>query len=122
LTYLLRKTKRNHYFDWIESINTKTIWDAHKFASAPVSDGAKTRILALKKTDADGRQTEVQDNEGKSKLLYEAFFYDLPADTGIDPDYQYPEPAFEFERTTDDEVRRAIKKLSPYTSGKTLLP
>ena len=114
LTNLLRKTKRDHYNDWVESITTRNIWDAHKFASAPVSDGAKTRIPALKKTNADGRQTEVQDNEGKSKLLHEAFFYDPPADPGIDPDFHYPEPAFKFERITDDEVKRAIRKLSPY--------
>lgn len=114
LTNLLRKTKRDHYNDWVESIDMKTIWDAHRFASASVSDGAKTRIPALKKIDTDGRQTEVQDNKGKSKLLHEAFFYNPPADTGIDPNFQYPEPAFEFERITDDKVKRAIKKLSPY--------
>jgi len=114
LTKLLRKTKRDHYNDWIESINAKTIWDVQRFASAPISDGAKTRIPALKKTDVNGQQTEVQDNEGKSKLLHEAFFYDPPADLNIDPDYQYPEPAFQAERITDEEVKRAIKRLSPY--------
>ena len=72
------------------------------------------RIPALKKTNADGRQEEVHDNEGKSKLLHEAFFYNPPVDAGIDPDFQYPEPAFKFERITDDEIRRAIKKLSLY--------
>jgi ribonuclease HI len=114
LTMLLRKTKRDHYNDWIESINAGNIWDAHRFAMAPVTDGAKTRIPVLKKIDVDGQQTEVQDNEGKSKLLHKSFFYDPPADSGIDPNYQYPEPAFQFERITDDEVKRAIKKLSPY--------
>jgi hypothetical protein len=114
LTMLLRKTKRDHYNDWIESINAGNIWDAHRFAMAPVTDGAKTRIPVLKKIDVDGQQTEVQDNEGKSKLLHKSFFYDPPADSGIDPDYQYPEPAFQFERITDDEVKRVIKKLSPY--------
>ena len=114
LTKLLRKTKKDHFNDWIENVNPKNIWDAHRFASAPVSDGAKTRIPTLKKTDADGRTIEIQDNEGKSKLLHKAFFYEPPEDPGIDPNYQYPEPAFKFERITDDEVRRAIKKLSPY--------
>jgi len=76
--------------------------------------GKGTRIPALKKTEANGRQTEVQDNEGKSKLLHKAFFYPSPADAGIDPDFQYPELAFAFERITDNEVKRAIKKLNPY--------
>ena len=81
---------------------------------APVTDGAKTRIPALKRMNEHGQQEEVHDNEGKSKLLHEAFFYDPPADAGIDPDYQYPPPAFQFEKITDDKVRHAIKKLSPY--------
>ena len=54
LTKLLQKTKRDHYNDWIESIDMKTIWDAHRFVSTPVSDGSKTRIPALKKTEANG--------------------------------------------------------------------
>ena len=86
LTNLLRKTKCDHYIDWIESINAKTIWDAHRFAMAPVTDGAKTRIPVLKRTNEHGQQEEVHDNEGKSKLLHEAFFYDPPADAGIDPE------------------------------------
>ena len=53
LSDLLRKTKCDHYIDWIESINAKTIWDAHKFSTAPVTDGAKTRIPVLKRTNTD---------------------------------------------------------------------
>jgi len=114
LTKLLRKTKKDHFNDWIDNINAKNIWDAHRFASAPVTDGAKTRIPTLKKMNANGRTTEIQDNEGKSKLLHEAFFYEPPEDPGIDPNFQYPEPAFKFERITDDEVKRTIRKLNPY--------
>lgn len=53
LTTLLRKTKRDHYNDWVKNIDARNIWDTHKFASAPVSDRAKTRIPALKKSNAD---------------------------------------------------------------------
>ena len=54
LTALLQKTKRDHYNDWVENIDARNIWDTHKFTSALVSDRAKTRIPALKKTDTDG--------------------------------------------------------------------
>ena len=114
LTKLLQKTKRDHFNDWIENINAKNLWDAHRFASAPVTDGAKVRIPTLKKMSETGQTTEIQDNKGKSKLLHEAFFYRPPADPGIDPDYHYPNPAFEFERITDEEIKRAIRKQSPY--------
>ncbi|KIM45759.1 hypothetical protein M413DRAFT_7872 [Hebeloma cylindrosporum] len=66
LSDLLCKTKHDHYIDWIESINAKTIWDTHKFSTTPVTDGAKTRIPALKKMNADGQQVEVHNNEGKN--------------------------------------------------------
>ena len=72
------------------------------------------RILVLKKTNANRQQEEIHDNEGKSRLLHEPFFYDPLTNTGINPDFQYPKLAFKFERIMDDEIRRAIKKLNPY--------
>ena len=114
LTELLCKMKQDHFNNWIESVNAKNLWDAHRFALAPITDGAKVRIPMLKKMSENGQTIEIQDNEGKSKLLHEAFFYQLPANPGIDPSYQYPEPAFSFERITDEEIKRAIRKLSPY--------
>ena len=84
------------------------------FTSAPITDGAKVRILTLKKISETGQTMEIHDNEGKSKLLHKAFFYQLPVDPGIDPNYYYLNPAFEFKRITDEEIKRAIRKLSPY--------
>ena len=107
---LLRKMKKD-YEEWIENINARSIWDAHRFASALVSDRAKTRILALKKLDINGNTVKIQDNEGKSRFLHETFFYEPPQEPGINPNYQYPEPAF---KIRNDEVKRAIKKLKPY--------
>ena len=64
--------------------------------------------------DINGNTVKIQDNEGKSKLLHETFFYKPPQEPGIDSDYQYPEPAFKFEEIRDDKVKRAMKKLKPY--------
>ena len=64
--------------------------------------------------DINSNTVKIQDNEGKSKLLHETFFYEPPQEPGINPKYQYPEPAFKFEEIRDDEVKRAIKKLKPY--------
>ena len=114
LTELLQKKKWDHFNDWIENINVKNLWDAHRFTLAPVTDGAKVRILTLKKMSETRQTTEIQDNKGKSKLLHKAFFYLPLADPGIDPDYHYLNPAFEFERITDEEIKREIRKLSPY--------
>jgi len=106
--------KRDHFNDWIESIDTKNLWNAHRFTLALITDGAKVRILTLKKTSENGWMIEIQNNEGKSKLLHKAFFHQLPANSGIDPNYQYPQPTFSFGRITDEEIKRAIRKQSPY--------
>ena len=71
---LLKKTKRDHWEDWLENVDGKTIWDAHKFTSGAETDGGRVRIPALKKTVLQGGgETIVQENEGKSWLLHEAF-------------------------------------------------
>ncbi|KAF8817601.1 hypothetical protein BYT27DRAFT_7072729, partial [Phlegmacium glaucopus] len=62
----------------------------------------------------EGNVVEIQDNEGKSKLLHEVFFYPPVEEHGVDPEYQYPEPAFKFEDITDDQVERVAKTLNPY--------
>ena len=71
-------------------------------------------MLTVKKMSKTGQMTEIQDNKGKSKLLHEAFFYQLLADPGINPNYHYLNPTFKFERITDEEIKRAIRKLSLY--------
>jgi len=111
---LLRKTKKDHYEEWIEGITQRTIWDANKFSAAPSGDGGKTRIPALKIKDHEGREVDVQDNGEKSRLLHKAFFYNPPSETGINPSFEYPPPAFEYEEITDEEIRDAIRKLRPY--------
>ena len=62
----------------------------------------------------DGSFDEVADNAGKSKALYDSFFYPPPADAGIDPNFKYPPPKFQFHNISDAQVLRAIKKLKSY--------
>ena len=63
---LIDKFKRQHWENWLENISDKTLWDAHRFILAPVTDGSKTRIPTLKVTDELGEVQEIFDNEGKS--------------------------------------------------------
>ena len=111
---LIKKTKRDFWEDWLEQVDAESVWAAHRFVSAPGSDGGRARIPALKMRTADGRLSEVHDNEEKSKLFHEAFFYAPPADPGVDPDYQYPPPKFRFKHVSDAQIDRAIRRLNPY--------
>lgn len=111
---LLAKTKRHHWEDWIGNLDNKSMWDTHKYMKAPPTDGGRTRIPALETTKPNGEKTEVQDNKEKSKLFHKAFFYKPLANSNIDPDYQYPEPAFNFQNITQSQITQIAKQLSPY--------
>ena len=86
----------------------------HRFTTAPASDGGRTRIPALRTKDEDGKEIEVQKNEEKSRLLHKAFFYEAPENHGVDPNYEYPAPAFKYEEIKNEEIRDSIKNLSLY--------
>jgi len=111
---LINKSKQDHWESWLEGISAKNVWDTHKFTSAPASDGSKTRIPALRSVDANGQPTETFDNEGKSKLLHEVFFYPPPENFGVEPNYPYPEPSIDFEEVTEEQIVRVAKSLNPY--------
>lgn len=98
----------------MENLGNTTMWDAYKFMTAEPMDGGRMRIPALHKTTPDGTMTEIQDNEEKSQLLHQMFFFEPPEDAGINPRHRYPKPAFNFKHVIDEQIVRVAKKLSPY--------
>jgi len=113
-TNQMKKTKTEHWEDWLENVNESSIWNTHNFTKQPATDGGKVRIPALKKMDEHGQTVEVLDNEEKSHILHKAFFYEPPDNPGIDPMHQYPEPAFLFEEITDSQIIRVAQGLNAY--------
>src|SRR5271168_3360260 len=111
---LIDKSKQLHWDNWLDSISPKSIWDAHKFTSNPASDGSKARIPTLRVKKADGTYTNILDNQGKSKALHEVFFYQPPANFGVDSSYRYDEPIIDFEEVKDEHIIRVARKLNPY--------
>lgn len=113
-TNLLKRTKQQHWEDWIENLDSTTMWNAHRYTRSTATDGGKTRIPALKSTDAHGNANETKDNNEKSRLLHRAFFYEPPADLQIPANPEYPPEAFTFKEITNDHAARVAKRLSPY--------
>ena len=111
---LIYKAKQQHWDNWLENVSSNSLWDTHRFISSPASDGSKTRIPALTIKDEQGCSQELRDNERKSRALHEVFFYSPPEETGLAPDYQYPEPAFVFEEVTDEQIEHVAQTLNPY--------
>ncbi|KAG2740532.1 hypothetical protein P692DRAFT_20752643, partial [Suillus brevipes Sb2] len=72
-----------------------------------------TRIATLKDPERN-HQNSTQTNDRKSELLYEVFFKPPPANEHVDPNYIYPPPVCEFTLITNEQIDRAIAKLSPH--------
>ncbi|KAF8875638.1 hypothetical protein BD779DRAFT_1380705, partial [Infundibulicybe gibba] len=75
----------------------------------------KARVPTLTTRDHHGNvKKTAPDNEGKSKMFFEAFF---PKKSGTENDYdryQYPQPKWRFEPITDEQIHRAIDKMKMY--------
>ncbi|KAK7015413.1 hypothetical protein R3P38DRAFT_2409867, partial [Favolaschia claudopus] len=47
----LETTKKQHWKDWLEHADEKSVWLASRYANRPFSDGSAERIPALKRAD-----------------------------------------------------------------------
>lgn len=74
--------------------------------------GPRMPSLAIK--NEDGTTTKVDDNAGMAKVLYEAFFFQPPEESTVSAGIEYPEPCEHYSEMTTEQLRRAIKKVSPY--------
>jgi ribonuclease HI/endonuclease/exonuclease/phosphatase family metal-dependent hydrolase len=112
-TELIASTKEEHWATWLEEATEVSVWDVHRLATGPSSDGGRTRMPALK-VERGGRMRELTDNKDKSEALH-AMFFPPPAATPVTvPEEDYPDAVCQFTNITNDQVERAIDKLRPY--------
>jgi hypothetical protein len=96
--------RKQHWEDWVESMDHFTMWIINKFVTAAPSDGGSARIPTLKVKGADGSIKEVADNAGKSQALYDSFFFPPPEDDGLNLNFIYPPPKFQFCPISDMQI------------------
>jgi len=89
------------------------MWQAHKYLIDEPSDHYQSCIPNLRHTPTDELPNS-QPNNAKSQLLYETFFKPAPNVLPTHANEEYPEPPTCFANITNDQISRAIKKLSPY--------
>jgi len=58
----IRKTKEDHWKNWLNDMAGTDIWIAHKYISNPGRDGGKTWIPTLRATNTDGQLTHATTN------------------------------------------------------------
>ncbi len=56
-TDAIRLAKKDFWNAWIDSVNSKTIWDANCFLRSGASNGGSARIPPINATDGDGQPT-----------------------------------------------------------------
>ncbi len=89
------------------------IWTVHRVISAPLSDGGKACIPALKHKQGEV-ETLASTNTEKSKVLAKSFFLTKPPHTGIPTDYNYPSPCCKPNQLTREQIMNHLHRLKPY--------
>jgi hypothetical protein len=116
----IRAAKSAHWIKWLEEINHRTIWNAHKLVKAESSDGGAARVPVLRMKDVrTGEITaEAMGNAAKADMFYEAFFPPKPAVSSVPEDFIYPDPRWKHEPISDEQIVKAITKLKPGKASK----
>jgi hypothetical protein len=110
----IEHNKRHHWRDWLEKADDPDIWTAHRYISAPASDGSASRIPTLK-TKHNGIEVIAHTNEEKSQVPAKTFFPARPAEElRCTQEQDYSDPVCKMDAITRDQIRRHIRELKPY--------
>jgi len=90
---MIDNAKKTRWENFLQSLDEKTVWSAHRYASGEPSDGGKTRVPTLKVREQSGLMSEVISSEGKSKLFEKAFFLDMVTTAPTSEAAMYPAPS-----------------------------
>ena len=111
---LIEESKKAHWEAWLLDAAERDLWTANKYATGPPSDGGKTRMPTLNRTNADGTVHRATSNEDKSKTLAKSLFPPPPPNPII-PDTHYPRPVDNyFHFFTRNQIKQAAAKLNAY--------
>ena len=115
----IMEAKQGHWEEFLENVAEQDLWTANKYFKEPTGDGGRSRIPTLKVSDegADRPPQEINTNDGKAKILAQAFFPKKPDQTRVPENYEYPEPLPPPPPITLDQIERQIKRLSPFKAS-----
>jgi len=71
---MIGNMRKAHQVDFLQSLDKKSIWMAHKYASGKPLYGGKAQVPALEAKEENGMMREVISCEEKSKLFEKTFF------------------------------------------------
>lgn len=106
--------KRQHWEAFLTEIDDKTIWTAHRYVTGEPTDGAQSKMPPLKGKREDGSISLTKSEEEKSNLLFRSFFAEQLEYEKPPKKYKYPTALFRYSPITNQQIHKAIQKLSPY--------
>lgn len=111
----MEQAKSAHFEDFLESVDSHSIWLAHKMlCDVPMSVGG-TRVPTLVQKDANGNITSTaKSNDEKSETLYASFFPQKPANLDLPPIDPRLRNLEGMRPPTREQIRRNVDKLAPY--------
>ena len=112
----IRKTKLDHWTEWLESLDDEGVWSANRLVTGPATDGGRSRVPTLQVKDPVTKAVtrEACTNEEKGELFYQTFFPVRTAPPAPAPIEQYPPAKWDYEPVTDEQIHRAVKKMKPW--------
>src|SRR5882672_12829982 len=66
---MIENLKRAHWEAFLQNIDERTIWTAHRYVSGEPSDGAKARVPTLKVEDGSGMVRAAISSDEKSRAF-----------------------------------------------------
>jgi len=66
---MIESSKKSHWEDFLESVDERTVWTAHWYASGDPIDDGKVRVPTLKVKQADGSTQVAETNAEKGQML-----------------------------------------------------
>jgi len=72
---MITTAKKLHWEEFLQTVDDKSIWTSHCYASGDPTDGSKTRVPMLKLgRQEDGMINEAVSNEEKDEAFSKTFF------------------------------------------------
>lgn len=111
----IEKQKRHHWLQFVEEIDQDSIWIANRYLGHESFDASRARVPMLQADIGHGID-DLSKNSQKGKAFFAGFFIPPPPGhvLNIDPNTDYPEPAFRWQAITDSQIARNIGHLAPF--------
>ena len=93
---IIEIAKRPHWGDFLQSVDYKTVWTEHQYASGDPTDGSKTRVPMHLGRQEDRSANEAVSNEEKGNTFTDIFFSAPELEEQLNNDDEYPTPKFLF--------------------------